>query len=103
MGKYTILATLAVALSLTVLSTQGMETDQETSEGQAERQKTVLARQIAASAFEMGMSELRRDYDGWRAQREGVPHENGTFDLVASGPSTGPVSLTATGRKAKAR
>lgn len=98
MGKYIVLITLAVGLSLTVLTTQGMQTDQDTSEDQAARQESVLARQIAKSAFGKGLSALRRDYDDWREERSGVPHRNSTFDLSASGPSAGPVALSATGR-----
>jgi hypothetical protein len=64
---------------------------------QSERQEKVLAREIARSAFGEGLSALRRDFSGWRVDRDGVPYENGTFDLTASGPSIGPVTLTATG------
>lgn len=97
MGKYIVLATLALALILTVLANQGMRTDRDTSKSQAERQEKVLARQIALSAFDMGLAELQRDYAGWRVQRTDVPHQNGTYDLTASGPSGGPVSLIAKG------
>lgn len=97
MGKYAALITLALALGITILSNAGMQTDQDTSEDQAARQRSVLARQIAKSAFDKGISALRRDYDDWRKERTGIPHQNGTFDLEASGPSTGPVLLEATG------
>lgn len=97
MGKYVILATLALAVATTVISRQGMETDLDTSESQAARQEKVLARQIATSAFEMGISELRRDFENWRVQRSGVSYEGGTFDLTATGPTGGPVDLTAEG------
>lgn len=96
MGKYVILATFATGLCMTVLASQGMKTDLDTSESQAERQKQVLARQIAESAFEMGMSELRRDYAHWRAQRRNVPYEDGSFDLTAMDTRDG-VSLTVKG------
>lgn len=102
MGKYIILATFAVAMSVTLVSRQGMQSDLETSESQALRQKQVLARQIARSAFEMGMAELRRDFENWRVQREEVPHEGGSFDLTASGPSGGPVTLSVVGRHGEA-
>lgn len=102
MGKYIILSTLAVALGVTLVTRQGLETDLDTSESQAVRQKQVLARQIARSAFEMGMSELRRDFQSWRVQRQEVPYEGGTFDLTASGPSSGPVTLVAVGHYGEA-
>lgn len=97
MGKYIVLAVLSVALASTILARQGMLTDLETSESQANRQKQVLAREIARSAFEMGISELRRDFENWRVDRTQVQHEGGYFDLEASGPTSGPVSLTAVG------
>lgn len=97
MGKYVVLAVLAVALGTTLLARQGMLTDLDTSASQAHRQKQVLAREIARSAFEMGVSELRRDFENWRVDRTQVEHEGGYFDLEASGPSGGPVSLTAVG------
>lgn len=97
MGKYVVLAVLAVALGTTLLARQGMLTDLDTSESQANRQKQVLAREIARSAFEMGVSELRRDFENWRVDRTQVEHEGGYFDLKASGPSSGPVTLTAVG------
>lgn len=97
MGKYTVLAVLAVVLGTTLLGRQGMRTDQETSESQAEHQKEVLAREIARSAFEMGASELRRDFENWRVQRTKVEYEGGRFDLIASGDPSGPVALKAVG------
>lgn len=97
MGKYIFLAVVVVAFGVTVLANQGLRTDQDTSRSQAARQEKVLARQIAQSAFQDGLAELRRDFENWRVDRENVAYENGTFDLSASGPSTGPVSLTAVG------
>jgi len=96
MGKYAVLITLAAALSATLFTKQRMQTDRDAGEAQADRQKKVLARQIARSAFEMGISELQRDFH-WRANRSGVEHEGGQFDLTVHGDSSSPVSLTAVG------
>lgn len=103
MGKYIVLIVMAFGLSLTLLANQGMQTDQDTSKSQAERQKKVLARQIARSAFDMGISELRRNFDNWRVDRTQVEHEGGHYDLSASGPSSGPVALVAVGYYGDAR
>ncbi|MCS3682791.1 hypothetical protein [Salinibacter ruber] len=103
MGKYILLVTLALGLSTTILANQGMRTDLETRESQADRQEIILARQIAQSAFEMGVSELRRDFQNWRVERSQIAHRGGTFDLTATGPSGGPVSLTAVGNFGDAR
>lgn len=96
MGKYIILATLAVTLGATILARQGMQTDLDTSESQGFRQEQVLAREIARSAFEMGLSKLRRDFN-WRTDRKQVEHEGGYFDLTVHGDSSSPVSLTVVG------
>lgn len=96
MGKYAVLITFAAALSITILTGQGLEMDRETSEAQADRQEKILARQIAGSAFEMGVSELRRDFN-WRTDRTGVDYEGGQFDLAVQGDSSSPVSISAIG------
>lgn len=98
MGKYIFLVIMAVTLGTTLLASQGMQTDQDTSESQSARQEKVLARQIANSAFEMGTSELRRDYEGWRVDRNSVSHEGGSYDVSATGPPNGPVWLEVFGR-----
>jgi hypothetical protein len=80
MGKYALILTFGLILFTTILSSQGMETDRDTADSQADRQKTVLARQIAKSVFDRGISELRRDY---RSGEE--KYENLEIDL-SSGP-----------------
>lgn len=103
MGKYTILVTFAVAIGLTLLARQGMQTDLDTSDSQATRQEQVLARQIARSAFERAVSELRRDAQNGddlsieSATGEPVEHNGGSFTLEENGPAEGPVVVTATG------
>ncbi len=101
MGKYIVLTVLAVALGTILLARQGRLTDLDTSKAQAERQRGVIAREIARSAFEMGKSKLRRNFEGWRVDRTQVEHEGGYFDLSSSGPSGGPVTLTAVGYHAE--
>lgn len=98
MGKYVLLAVIAVALGSTLMASHGIRTDRDTNEDQVERQEKILAREIANSAFEMGLSELRRDFEGWRVEQTDVPHEGGTYDVAATGPSLGPVTLEAIGR-----
>lgn len=103
MGKYIILVTFAVALGVMLLAQQGMQTDLDTSKSQSTRQKQVLARQIARSAFERAVSELRRDAQNGRDLRidgatgEPIEYEGGSFTLEDSGSPKGPVVVTATG------
>lgn len=97
MGKYVVLVTLALVLTTTLLANQGLQTDMDTSESQAARQEKVLARQIARSAYGLGLSELRRDVKNYRTEQRGVEYDSGTYDLTVSGPTSGPVTLRAVG------
>lgn len=63
MGKYALLLTLAGMLGVTLLAQQSQHSSTETSESQGERQGTVIARQIARSAFSDGLSAVKRSFD----------------------------------------
>lgn len=97
MGKYVLLSVLAGALGTGLLMFGSQQTSLNTVDDQAEREAVVIARQIARSAFNTGLSQLKQDFNSYRVDRTGVPYEHGTFDLSASGPAGGPVALTATG------
>jgi len=92
MGKYALLLTFALALGTTLMARQGMLTDQDTTASQADRQKKVLARQIAQSVFDRGVSELRRDYREGRTMEidpiseKTVEHKGVSFELRDSDP-----------------
>lgn len=92
MGKYALLLTFALVLGTTLLARQGMQTDRDTSASQADRQKEVLARQIARSVFDRGISELRRDYAEGRdlnidsISGETIEHKGVSFELRESDP-----------------
>jgi hypothetical protein len=76
MGKYVLLLTFSVALALAYFSQQSRQTSAAANEDQVERQKTVLARQIARSAFEQGISQVRRvarNVDQWPPEDEDFP------------------------------
>lgn len=102
MGKYAILLTFSLVLGITLMSRQGIQADRATSASQADRQKTVLARQIAQSAFDRGISELRRDYGEGRElvidsiSEETIEHKGVSFTLRDSEPE-GVESVTAMG------
>lgn len=97
MGKYILIITASVVIGVTFLFQQSQSSSVQTSEQQGERQEEILARQIARSAFNLGRSELKQSFGTWRVNREDVEYEKGTFDLMSSGPSEGPVTLTAVG------
>lgn len=81
MGKYAALLTLALGLGMTILAHQGMQTDLDTSEDQATRQETILARQIARSAFGNAISELKGGLGGCCSPESGE-YEGGSYEVT---------------------
>jgi len=78
---------------MTVYVGQGLQSEQATAESQADRQKQVLARQIAQAVFDRGISELRRDYRSEDREMEidpfsgrTVEHKGVSFRLQESAP-----------------
>lgn len=109
MGKYILLITFSAALGLTYLTQQSQRLMVSASEKQGERQRTVLARQIARSAFERGASQVRqaqRKSNSWPpAELSPVPEEGksppeyqgGEFEITYQ-KTGGDVLVGATGR-----
>lgn len=100
MGKYIILITIAAALSVTLLASQGYRTDLDTSQAQSARQKKVLSRQIARSVFRKGVSEVKRNFDSITEGVQDGSYENGTYVLEYDTTSSGGeriVAITAEG------
>ena len=98
MGKYILLVTLGTILGTMLLSYQSQRTSLSTGEERAERQRTILARQSARSAFGMATSQIKRDLNGYRVNRTDVPYDRGTFDLSVVDTTGGAVAITAVGR-----
>lgn len=110
MGKYILLLTFSVALTLAYFSQQSRQTSAAANEDQVERQKTVLARQIARSAFEQGISQVRRvarDVDSWPPEEEDFPpghrkeyeEEGGEYEIdYQPQPGDGTVIVSAWGK-----
>lgn len=59
MGKYSLLITVGVVAAVSVLSLQGEQISQDTSERQARRSGAVLARQVARSGYNAVLSKAR--------------------------------------------
>lgn len=94
MGKYILLITFSVVLALAYFAQQSMRSSAAANEDQVERQKTVLARQIARSAFEWGISQVMQaaqNADQWPPENlpatvpdgENPPpeHEGGEYEI----------------------
>lgn len=101
MGKYTLLLAFASALGLAYFAQQSNQTAQDTSSDQAERQGTVIARQIARSAFNDGISEVRRDFEGISDDSKTGTYEQGEYrleyDVSNAGTENKSVLITAEG------
>ncbi|MCH8962235.1 MAG: hypothetical protein IH820_13185, partial [Bacteroidetes bacterium] len=69
----------------------------ETSEVQSNFEEKIVAQEIAASAYNSGVSELRRDYGNWRQVVIDKPYQGGHYNLSFSGPAEGPVEAVVEG------
>ncbi|WP_251979292.1 hypothetical protein [Salinibacter ruber] len=100
MGKYIILIVFAAAAGLAALGAESNSSAQDSSAERSERQGVVLARQIARSVFNDGVSEVQRTFDTVGDKVEEGTHEQGTYRLQLDAASTTggkTVDLTAEG------
>lgn len=100
MGKYVVLVVFAVAAGLAALGGEFNSTAQSASAERSERQGVVIARQIARSAFNDGVSEVKRTFNTVGDTVQEGTHEQGTyrlqFETVSTTDGTS-VDLTAEG------
>ena len=89
MGKYALLVVSAALLGFALYAQQSARTSQQISEGQDERQGEVIARQVARSAFNDGISEVQRRFDTIGEESREGNLENGTFRLQFDPTTTG--------------
>lgn len=100
MGKYALFLVLASALGLAFATQQSHKMARNANEDQTERQGTVIARQIARSAFEQGMSTVKRNFDTVLLGTQEGSYEQGTYVLTLDTTSSGGtrvVTITAEG------
>jgi len=89
MGKYALLITIAAALGVSYYSQQSLSTSQDTSRDLSERQRTVIARQIARSAFNNAVSKVKTEWCNVPAGIELTSYEKGEYEVTFSSSSTG--------------
>lgn len=82
MGKYALLVTIAAALALSLYARQSRKLSTDAAEEIADRQKIVIARQIARSAYDSGVSEVKRQFGVGLNQCK--QNDGGTFELTTS-------------------
>jgi len=88
MGKYALLIVAASLLGFVFFARQSSRIDQDTSEDQDARQGSVIARQIARSAFNDGISEVKRTFDTIAPTSREGSRENGSYVLRFDTSST---------------
>ena len=94
-----VLITLASAILVSSYYLAGAgRTAYETSEEQSKYEETIIAKEIATSARNSGISEVRRDFENWRESVGGRAYQGGNYDLLVTGPPEGPVEIEAVGR-----
>ncbi|MCS3858560.1 hypothetical protein [Salinibacter ruber] len=82
MGKYILLITLGVSAALSMYAGQFQSAQVDARSELAERQKLIIARQMARSAYASGVSEVKRQLNVSLNQCEQL--EGGTFELTTS-------------------
>lgn len=97
MGKASMLSVIAVLIGTSIITFGFQRTSLETGEVQGDYQEELLARRMAQSGLDMALSKTHRDFDNWRSGYDTTSYKSGTFAVNASGPTTGPVVLTAEG------
>lgn len=80
MGKYALLITIAAVLGVILLSSQARDTALKTSEDQVERQEEILARQIARSGFNVGLSAIRSALEDQDANAFNLPSDSVDYE-----------------------
>ena len=97
MGRGVLILVIGTIAAVSYLMIDTRKTAQETGEQQAHYEEAVVANEIAQSAFNIGVSQVKRDFEGWRATYLDRAYEGGDYDLEVSGPAEGPVEVTVKG------
>lgn len=97
MGNLYVILVAGVIFSSGYLMLDTRSTAHETEKKQASYEETVVAHEIALSAFNTTVSEVKRGFEDWRDQQNLVSYQGGTFDVTTTGPTEGPVDLAVIG------
>ncbi len=103
MGRGVLILVVGTIAAVSYLMLDSRNTAQKTGEYQANYQEAVVAGEIAQSAFNIGVSQVKRDFEGWRETHRDKAYEGGDYDLAVSGPAEGPVEVTVKGHFGQAQ
>ncbi|WP_263786333.1 hypothetical protein [Salinibacter grassmerensis] len=96
MGKYVLLITIGASAALSMYAGQFQSAQVDARNELADRQKLIVARQMARSAYASGVSEVKRQLNVGLNQCEQL--EGGTFELTTSPLSGDTVQVRAVGQ-----
>ncbi|MEM8560574.1 MAG: hypothetical protein AAGG50_22340, partial [Bacteroidota bacterium] len=97
MNKVAFLAVAATALFVSTLTANSYFTGAEITEDARLTEQEVIAQRVANSGLELAISQVRRDFDGWRSTLASAGGAVSTFNAAAAGPAAGPVVVASTG------
>ncbi|MEM9998361.1 MAG: hypothetical protein AAF809_11720, partial [Bacteroidota bacterium] len=97
MNKVAFLAVAATALFVSTLTANSYFTGAEITEDARLTEQEVIAQRVANSGLELAISQVRRDFDGWRSTLASAGGAASTFNAAAAGTAAGPVVVASTG------
>jgi len=97
MGKGMLFLVLASTYILTQINSSEIEAEMATEEVRTEYAETVLARELAHSAFNLVVSRTSQDFSRYRAEDAEKAYGDGMFAYTVTGDRRGPVQLSAYG------
>lgn len=98
MGKYILLITIGASAALSLYTGQFQSAQLDARGEVADRQKIVIARQMARSAYASGVSAIKRKFSASLNQCESVADQQSSFELTTIPQPGGTVEIRAVGR-----
>ena len=98
MGKGILIFVMASSLSLSAMYLAGTESDIDSAQTEAEYKEEILARETATSAYNMVVSRVKRDFDGYRGSYNDLEYGKATYDMSAAAAEDGSVTVVAVGK-----
>ncbi|MEL6446034.1 MAG: hypothetical protein AAFP15_00285 [Bacteroidota bacterium] len=97
MNRVALLAVAAATIWIGSLSSSSLERTRDIATDTEHIQSEMLAERVARTGLDLAASKINQDFEGWRAGFNQTAHNGGTFEVVASGGTAGPVVLASTG------
>ncbi|MEM8598891.1 MAG: hypothetical protein AAGF99_03125, partial [Bacteroidota bacterium] len=97
MQKVAFLAVAAATVFVSTIVANSNFTGAEITEDSRLTEQEVLAQRVANSGLELALSQVHRDFDGWRSTLSSAGGAANAFDAAAAGTAAGPVVVAATG------